>query len=122
MRITKSFAPSGLADWRNWLVQNHDREQEVWLIYRKATRGKTNIDYESSVEEALCFGWTLAPAQVRCRQHHSEGRPGKLCPQVQPYRRNYILWLSDAKKSETFEHRLQVMIEEVLAGKPASMH
>lgn len=57
MRITNSFTPSSLADWRNWLTLNHDREQEVWLVYRKAGWGKTNIDYESSVEEALCFGW-----------------------------------------------------------------
>ena len=38
------------------------------------------------------------------------------------YRRNYILWLSDAKKPETFERRLQILKEEVLAGKPTSMH
>ena len=57
MEITKSFAPSNLADWWNWLAKNHDREREVWLVYFKAGSGKTNIDYESSVEEALCFGW-----------------------------------------------------------------
>jgi uncharacterized protein YdeI (YjbR/CyaY-like superfamily) len=57
MKITKSFAPSNLAAWRNWLEQNHDHEQEVWLVYIKAVRGKTNIDYENSVEEVLCFGW-----------------------------------------------------------------
>jgi uncharacterized protein YdeI (YjbR/CyaY-like superfamily) len=57
MKITKSFAPSNLADWRDWLAKNHDHEQEVWLVYFKPASGKTNIDYESSVEEALCFGW-----------------------------------------------------------------
>jgi uncharacterized protein YdeI (YjbR/CyaY-like superfamily) len=36
--------------------------------------------------------------------------------------RNYILWLSDAKKPETFERRLKLMMQEVLAGKPTSMH
>ena len=38
------------------------------------------------------------------------------------YRRNYILWLADAKKPETFERRFQILAEEVLAGKPTSMH
>jgi uncharacterized protein YdeI (YjbR/CyaY-like superfamily) len=38
------------------------------------------------------------------------------------YRRNYILWLSDAKKPETFEKRLKVLIDEVESGKPTSMH
>jgi uncharacterized protein YdeI (YjbR/CyaY-like superfamily) len=57
MEISKSFTPSNLADWRKWLAKNHDREHEVWLVYFKAAGDKTNIDYESSVEEALCFGW-----------------------------------------------------------------
>ena len=57
MEITKSFTPSNLADWRNWLAKNHDHEHEVWLVYFKALKGKSKIDYESSVEEALCFGW-----------------------------------------------------------------
>jgi uncharacterized protein YdeI (YjbR/CyaY-like superfamily) len=38
------------------------------------------------------------------------------------YQRNYILWLSDAKKPETFERRLQILVDEVLAEKPTSMH
>src|SRR5687767_8586958 len=57
MEMTKTFTPSNLADWRDWLAKNHDREREVWLVYFKAGRGRSNIDYESSVEEALCFGW-----------------------------------------------------------------
>lgn len=191
MRIRKSFTPSNLADWRNWLAQNHDREQEVWLVYWKAARGKTNIDHESSVEEALCFGWIdsiiqkideekyarkFNPRRIDSKWSETnkhrvvkvlrEGRmteagmakvtfdlnevdPGKPKPKgpavqmpekveqalksrpeaweafqkVRPsYQRNYILWLSDAKKPETFERRLQILIEEVLAGKPTSMH
>jgi uncharacterized protein YdeI (YjbR/CyaY-like superfamily) len=57
MKITKSFTPASLSNWRNWLAKNHDREQEVWLVYFKPGAGKASIDYESSVEEALCFGW-----------------------------------------------------------------
>jgi uncharacterized protein YdeI (YjbR/CyaY-like superfamily) len=191
MKITKSYTPSSLSDWRNWLAQNHDREQEVWLVYLKARQGKTNIDYESSVEEALCFGWidsiiqkideekyarkfnprrmdsqwsetnkrrvvkviregrmtgagmakvtfdvnevdTNKPKPKRLEvqmpekiEHALKSRPGlwKAFQNISPsYRRNYILWLTDAKKPETFERRLQIMIEEVLAGKPTSMH
>jgi uncharacterized protein YdeI (YjbR/CyaY-like superfamily) len=35
---------------------------------------------------------------------------------------NYILWLSDAKKPETFERRLGRMVDEVMSGKPNAMH
>ena len=191
MKITKSFTPSNLADWRNWLAQNHDREQEIWLVYFKPSSGKSNIDYESSVEEALCFGWidsiiqkideqryarkfnprrmgskwsetnkrrvlkamregrmteagmakvtfdlgevdTTRPKQKRTTpvmpakvEQALKIRPGvwEAFQKISPsYRRNYILWLSDAKKQETFERRLQILIDEVMAGKPTSMH
>ena len=63
MKITKSFTPSNLANWRNWLARNHNREREIWLVYFKPVSGKTNIDYESSVEDALCFGWIYSIIQ-----------------------------------------------------------
>ncbi len=43
----------------------------------------------------------------------------EIAPSLQ---RNYILWLSDAKKPETFERRLQILVDEVTTGKPTSMH
>jgi uncharacterized protein YdeI (YjbR/CyaY-like superfamily) len=43
-------------EWRTWLQSNHDKETGVWLIFlKKDTR--PSLDYESAVEEALCFGW-----------------------------------------------------------------
>ena len=44
-------------NWRKWLKSNHDKENEVWLIFFKKEIGKPSIGYESAVEEALCFGW-----------------------------------------------------------------
>jgi uncharacterized protein YdeI (YjbR/CyaY-like superfamily) len=43
--------------WRAWLEANHDSASEIWLVYHKSHTGKTSIEYEDSVEEALCFGW-----------------------------------------------------------------
>jgi len=191
MEITKSFTPSNLADWRTWLTKNHDREREVWLVYLKAASGKTNIDYESSVEEALCFGWIDSIIQKidderyarKFNPRHMESkwsetnkrrvvkviREGRMTeagmakvtfdvgkvdtskpkPKRPPVKmpekieealkshpkvweafqeiapslqRNYILWLSDAKKPETFERRLQILVDEVMSGKATSMH
>lgn len=46
------------AAWRAWLAANHASEPAgVWLVYYKPHAGKPSIDYEASVEEALCFGW-----------------------------------------------------------------
>ncbi len=44
-------------EWREWLHNNHDKETEVWLIFFKKETGEPSIEYESAVEEALCFGW-----------------------------------------------------------------
>ena len=181
MEITKSFTPSNLADWRNWLAKNHDREREVWLVYFKAASGKTNIDYEGSVEEALCFGWIdsiiqkideekyarkFNPRRMESKWSETnkrrvlkvirEGRmteagmvkvtfdankvdiskpkpkrpPVKMPEKIEKalksrpnvweafqkialsLQRNYILWLSDAKKPETFERRLQILLKK----------
>jgi uncharacterized protein YdeI (YjbR/CyaY-like superfamily) len=191
MKITKSFTPKNQNDWRKWLEKNHNREGEVWLVYFKAASGKSNIDYETSVEEALCFGWIdsilqkinenryarkFNPRRMKSRWSETnkrrvlkvigEGRmtkagmarvtfdvetvdvhrsrakrltvdmPEKVeqALRSQPVvweafqkvapslKRNYILWLMDAKKPETFERRLKRLMEEVLMGKPTSMH
>jgi uncharacterized protein YdeI (YjbR/CyaY-like superfamily) len=191
MKITKSFTPSKLADWRKWLEKNHNREQEVWLVYFKPASGKSNIDYESSVEEALCFGWIDSIIQkidenkyarkfnprrmdskwsetnkrrvikIIRERHMTEAGMAKVTFDVkqveinkpkpklssieipekvekvlksQPLvweafqkvnpslRRNYILWLSDAKRPETFERRLKLLMEEVMGGRPTAMH
>ena len=45
------------SEWREWLHENHDKENELWLIFYKKETGLPSIDYESAVEEALCYGW-----------------------------------------------------------------
>ena len=45
-------------EWRRWLAENHDREKDgIWLVFHKKKTGKTSLEYDESVEEALCFGW-----------------------------------------------------------------
>ncbi len=45
------------AQWRAWLEGNHLSADVIWLVFHKQHTGKVSIDYEASVEEALCFGW-----------------------------------------------------------------
>ena len=45
------------SEWRKWLTKNHNKAEEVWLIFYKKETGKPSMDYETAVEEALCFGW-----------------------------------------------------------------
>ena len=43
--------------WRSWLSKHHARSAEIWLVYHKQHTGHPTIDYNDSVEEALCYGW-----------------------------------------------------------------
>ncbi len=45
------------AEWRNWLNQNSQTEQSVWLIlYHKKSKTQS-VNLVEATEEALCFGW-----------------------------------------------------------------
>lgn len=53
----KSFYAAGQKEWRQWLKENHDKEQSVWLVYHKKNSGTPSINYSDAVDESLCFGW-----------------------------------------------------------------
>ena len=44
-------------EWHDWLVQNHDQEDQIWLKIKKAHAAGEGILLAEAVEEALCFGW-----------------------------------------------------------------
>ena len=43
--------------WRQWLAANHDKVDEVWLVFYKKHTGQSGLTNDEAVEEALCFGW-----------------------------------------------------------------
>lgn len=54
----KRIYVSTRGQWRKWLSENHDRERGgIWLVFYKRKANKPSLDYDESVEEALCFGW-----------------------------------------------------------------
>jgi uncharacterized protein YdeI (YjbR/CyaY-like superfamily) len=44
-------------EWHDWLAQNHDQKDEIWLEIKKAHAAGEGILLAEAVEEALCFGW-----------------------------------------------------------------
>lgn len=49
--------PLTRAEWRAWLIANHQTSSGVHLVtWRKAT-GRPAVAYGDAVEEALCVGW-----------------------------------------------------------------
>jgi uncharacterized protein YdeI (YjbR/CyaY-like superfamily) len=45
------------AHWREWLVENHATESELWVGFHRKKTGRPSLTWEESVEQALCFGW-----------------------------------------------------------------
>lgn len=52
-----TFCPACPNDWREWLAQNHDSKQSVWLVCYKKQANIPTISWSDAVDEALCFGW-----------------------------------------------------------------
>jgi len=57
MEIKNTLYVTNGKDWRKWLVKNHKKQKEIWLIYYRKETGKPRIPYDDAVREALCYGW-----------------------------------------------------------------
>ncbi len=57
MNIGETLNVSTSSQFRKWLLKNHSKKKEIWLIQYKKASGRPSIDYIDAVEEAICFGW-----------------------------------------------------------------
>lgn len=57
MKSYKSLYVPNRKEWRAWLAKNLSTSDGVWLIFYRKGAGRPTIEYEASIEEALCFGW-----------------------------------------------------------------
>ena len=44
-------------EFREWLSENHDKADELWVGYYKKATGIPSMTWPESVDEALCYGW-----------------------------------------------------------------
>ena len=59
----ETICPKNRQEWREWLQENHDKKQSVWLIYYKKKSNILTVTYSEAVDEALCFGWIDSKAK-----------------------------------------------------------
>lgn len=59
----ETFYPRSRQEWRDWLQDNHDKKQCIWLIYYKKKSNIPTVIYSEAVDEALCFGWIDSKAK-----------------------------------------------------------
>jgi uncharacterized protein YdeI (YjbR/CyaY-like superfamily) len=50
------------AAWRAWLEEHHATSRGAWLVTWRQRTGRTRLEYEAAIEEALCFGWVDSTA------------------------------------------------------------
>jgi uncharacterized protein YdeI (YjbR/CyaY-like superfamily) len=44
-------------EWRQWLQENHNTKQSIWLVHYKKKTNTSTVNWSDAVDEALCFGW-----------------------------------------------------------------
>jgi Uncharacterized protein conserved in bacteria len=52
-----TFYATDRAQWRKWLEEHFESEQEIWFVFPTLASGEAGVSYNDAVEEALCFGW-----------------------------------------------------------------
>lgn len=57
MEIGETLLVESKERWRAWLERNHQSKREIWLINFKKGSGRHSLDYDSTLNEAICFGW-----------------------------------------------------------------
>ena len=122
MKINKSFTPKNQKDWRKWLQKNHQREPEVWLVYYKPLSGKSNLDYESSVEEALCFGWIDSIIQkIDDDKYARKFNPRRMDSQwSETNKRRVRKVIREGRMTEAGLAKITFDVEQVVARQPAT--
>jgi len=57
MNNKNTLYPSTREEWRAWLEEHFESENEIWFVFPSKASGETGVSYNDAVEEALCFGW-----------------------------------------------------------------
>ena len=65
-----NFYAKTRAAWRKWLLRNHQKEKNVWLVVYNNGSNVSCVTYPDAVEEALCFGWIDSTANKRDQKSH----------------------------------------------------
>lgn len=53
----KQLHADSLEAWKTWLQEHHHKEDGVWLVFRKKSKGPVPFGYQEALDEALCMGW-----------------------------------------------------------------
>lgn len=101
------------SEWRSWLSDHFEKEDEIWLIFPKKSSDKTGILYNDAVEEALCFGWIDSTVKT-LDEHNRIQRFSRRKPKSS-YSQPNIERLKWLKKQNLIHPEVLKSVEEVIA-------
>jgi len=91
----ETYCPKSQADWRNWLENNHQLKQSVWLVYYKSSTKVASISWGEAVDEALCFGWIDSTKKTidneRYMQYFSKRKPNSIWSKINKDKVDYLI-------------------------------
>ncbi|MFZ4548146.1 MAG: YdeI/OmpD-associated family protein [Bacteroidales bacterium] len=74
------FASQGI--WENWLEQNHNNQDGIWIKFYKKGSGIESVSYAEALDIALCYGWIDAQLksidELSYKQHFTPRRKRSL--------------------------------------------
>lgn len=98
MEITTLVETDDRTVLRSWLMDNHQKEREVWVAtYRGKQPMAEALPYVEVVEEALCFGWI----DSTCKRLMD----GRLAQRLSPRRKNSHWTELNLKRCQELEQR-----------------
>ena len=57
MELDKAVHFRNSREWREWLSENHDKKDGLWLVHYKKRSVVSSVSLDDAVKEAMCFGW-----------------------------------------------------------------
>ena len=57
MNTRQTLQITSRKQWRRWLSKHYESIDGTWLVFYKKSSGRPTIDYDETLEEAICFGW-----------------------------------------------------------------
>ena len=65
--------------WEQWLEQNHEVANGIWLQFYKKNSGIASVNYAEALDVALCYGWIDGQSksidELSYKQHFTPRRP-----------------------------------------------
>lgn len=101
-------------DWRKWLTDNFETEDEIWFVFPYKSSAKKSIAYNDAVEEALCFEWIDSTTKSFDEEHKIQRfTPRKPKSTYSQANKERLKWLLENKMIHSnFEDKIRNVLSE----------